>query len=422
MPGLTHPDMMKNLGFFTLALLAVMVIVSSCTKNESDREMSKVIKIGALLPLTGSGLSTGESVNAALSIALEDVNAYLAEMRPECRIELTIRDTESDTLTTVQEYNSLKAAGIQTIIGPCISANLAAVKPLADRDGIMLVSPVSVASSLSLPGDNVFRLVPDVVSQAEAMAALLNDDEIQVVLPVVRDDLWGHDLLDALTQQFLLCRKGVVTPILYDPAATDFTTVAASLSEMVGVLRQTYTENQIGIYMLAFNEGTQLLHAVSSDSGLSAVRWYGNSGFAENKTVLYDLTAAAFAMHTGLANPSFGYNPDARSKWGPIVEELQTELGRKPEIYALAAYDALWIITLAYLSTSETSSVESLKKAFVLRADDYFGATGWTTLNENGDRAVATYDFWGIRWITNDYVWTTVARYNNATKELIRLR
>jgi branched-chain amino acid transport system substrate-binding protein len=411
--------MFKYNKIFSAIFLALSLIIASC--NDEDNENNdRIIKIGVLLPLTGQGSSTGESVKAAIEIALADINEYLADVNPGCQVLLVVGDTESDSLTTIQKYSSLKEQGIRCIVGPCISSNVAAVKPYADQDGILVVSPASVASSLSLPGDNVFRLVPDMAGQAEAMTALLNDDGIDMVLPVVRDDIWGHDLLEATTQQFLSVRKGVVAPILYPPSTTDFTSVITTLTEMTGILLNTDPADRIGIYMLSYNEGTEILRLASTEPLLDSVRWYGNTAYAENKTLPGNPFAAPFARSTSLANPAFGYDPAARSKWEPLLEELQNELGRKPEIYALAAYDALWLVTLTYLSTGEDPDIASLKKAFTLQADAYFGTTGWTSLNANGDRAFSTYDFWGIDWITNDWVWIVVARYENATKDLFR--
>jgi branched-chain amino acid transport system substrate-binding protein len=99
---------------------------------------------------------------------------------------------------------------------------------------------------------------------------------------------------------------------------------------------------------------------------------------------------------------------------------LRAELGREPEIYSLVAYDALWLATLTYLGTGEGPDITSLKEAFMVQANNYYGATGWTTLNDAGDRTLATYDFWGITWQENVPAWDVVASYNNATKVLVR--
>lgn len=411
--------MFKKFRFLFFPFLALVMFISSCTDDDTD-DTTRTIKIGVLVPLAGEGSSTGESVNAALETALVDINNYLADVKSGCQVQLVVGDTESDSLTTIQRYTDLKDQGIRCIIGPCISANVAAVRDLAGQDDMLIISPASVASSLSLPDDNVFRLVPDMAGQGEAMTALLNDDGIEVILPVVRDDLWGHDLLQATSQQFLLSRKTVAEAITYPVSTSDFSPVITSLTEKLDQLLETYAPEKTGIYMLSYNEGTAIMHLASATASLGTVRWYGSSAYAENKTLPPDWDAAAFAQNTQLTNPAFGYDPASSDKWEPLLAMLEAELGRKPEIYALAAYDALWLATYSYLSAGVDANVATLKKALNTQAGMYFGATGRTTLNANGDRAFSTYDFWGIHWITNDWLWAIVARYNNATGELVR--
>ncbi len=401
-----------------LILIILTVFMISCQKNDEDP--GQVIRIGVLLPLTGTGASTGESSNAAIEIAVQDISQYLKEVNPDFQVQLTIEDTQSDPVAAIDKFTALTDKGIRCIIGPYISSEVDAIKSFADENGILIVSPASVATSLSIPGDNIFRLVPDMTGQSEAMAALLSDDHIEVLVPVVRDDLWGHELLESTTQQFLQGRKEVIEAIIYPPTTTDFTEVVGSLSNKVNDALKKYTAEEIGIYLLCYDEGTVIMNLASYENKFAGVRWYGNTAYAENKTLPADPAAAAFAMTTSLACPVFGYDPTARSKWEPLLTELQNELGRKPEIYAFTTYDALWLMTLTWQSAGGNADIASLKKAFKAQSDHYFGATGWTSLNEAGDRAVSIYDFWGIRWIMNDFVWTVVARYNNATKELDR--
>jgi branched-chain amino acid transport system substrate-binding protein len=415
----TQFPMAGLLKYLCLILMAFSFIFVSCNDDDTD-EINRTIRAGVLLPLTGSASSTGESSQAAIEMALIDINDYLEDIHSGCKLELVLADTQSDSLITIQRYTELKQQGVQCIVGPFTSTNVAAVKPLADQDGILIVSPASVASSISLPGDNVFRLVPDMAGQGEAVTALLNDDGIGILVPVVRDDLWGHDLLQSTTQHFTGNRGEVMEAVVYSPSTTDYGPIIASLAAKVEQALAQYPAEKVGVYMLSYNEATEILHLASAVNSLGSVRWYGNTAYAENKTLPADPAAASFARNTHLSNPAFGYDPAARIKWEPLLEELIGELGRKPEIYALAAYDALWLVTLTYLATGEAPDIASLKKAFNSQADTYFGVTGWTTLNANGDRAFSTYDFWGVDWITNDWIWITVARYNNATKELVR--
>jgi branched-chain amino acid transport system substrate-binding protein len=399
-------------------LILILITLLSCDKKDSEE--NKIVTIGVLIGQTGSAASSGESTNAALAIALQDINRYLGDAGSDYRLEIRIKDTQTDTLVCIQKYNELKNEGVKLIIGPYSSAEVKALKPLADRDGILIISPSSVATSLAVAGDNVFRLAPNDLGQGEAMTALLLDDGIEVIVPVVRDDLWGNELLAATSDQFMHSFKEVVEPVKYTPGTTDFTAVITSLVSNMNTVLSVYSPDKAGVYLISFGEGTDIMRAASSKEPLKAIRWYGSSAYAENKSLIQDEMTSMFAMERQLVCPIFGYDPNARSKWEPLINELQTGLSRKPEIYALVAYDALWLAIFTYLSTGDEPDIMSLKETFTLQANNYYGVTGWTTLNNAGDRALATYDFWGIEWELNTPLWAIKASYNNATKELVR--
>ncbi len=414
---------MKNLllkAIITLFLL--FVVFTSCNKKCDNVTVTPVkVTIGMMLPLTGAGSSNGESTKAAVDIALEDINHYLADIGSALNITLDIQDTQTDSLIAKEKLADMKAKGVQLVIGPYSSAEVAAIKDDADQNGMLIVSPSSVATSLAIPGDNIFRLVPADINQGEAMTAMLMDDNIELLIPIVRDDIWGNELLKTISQQFNEAGGAIEFPIKYSTTTQDYTSYINQLRSKVSFALLQLPAEKIGVYMVSFGEGTDILKLASADTVLGQVRWYGSSAYAENKSLPQDLTAAAFAAIQGLPCPIFGYDETARDKWQPLVERIQAEIGRKPEIYAIAAYDALWLAALTYLKTGVKVDINTLKNVFMFEADNYFGATGRTSLNAAGDRAFATYDFWGIKLFLNEFNWFVVAKYNNATGELVRL-
>jgi branched-chain amino acid transport system substrate-binding protein len=127
-----------------------------------------------------------------------------------------------------------------------------------------------------------------------------------------------------------------------------------------------------------------------------------------------------FAAERGLACPSFGFDQNAKPSWEPLLFELENVLGRVPDIYAFITYDACWLVTLTYLQMDTDAHIQLFKDEFVFQAGHYYGVSGWTELNEAGDRAWATYDFWGVAGDSSTPFWHVVARYNNANNSLER--
>lgn len=413
--------MRNSLIILVTIFLLFTVFVSSCKKEKVIDETEKTeIIIGLLIPETGAGASTGESMNAAISIALDDIKQYLADIGSNKTIKLIIEDTQTDTIVALQKLITLKEKGVQLVVGPYSSASVNAVKNYADQNEMLIISTSSVAPSLAVPGDNIYRLVPNDNSQGEAITALLNNDSIELLIPIVRDDLWGNELLATTSHHFTNSKGSVAEAVKYPGSTQNFSSFIYELNNKVIDALSQYPNNKIGIYMVSFGEGTEILNRAWSETGLQFVRWYGSSAYAENSSLPLDTMAAGFAFDHGLPCPIFGYNDAAEDKWQPLIDKIEAQIGRKPEIYALVSYDALWLATLTYLTSGLNVNIDKLITTFEYEANNYFGVTGRTSLNAAGDRAFATYDFWGIKNNSNDYNWQLVAKYNNANGELTR--
>jgi len=410
--------------FYLIRLCFVLAVasflLSACKKDEEEPE-EKNIKIGALLSMTGAGSSTGESTQVALNLAVTDINEYFLERNSDKTVSIIVEDSQTDTAVALQKVTSFYDQGIQTVIGPYSSASVAAVKDYVDQNDMVVISPSSVASSLAIPQDHVFRLVPADFNQGEAMAALLDDDTTRILVPIVRDDLWGSELLEATTNFFSESSGGMMANAVKYPVNTnDFSQYITELENRVQETFANYETDEVGVYMICFGEGTDIVNAAFGFSALSQVRWYGSSAYSENESLTSDPGAAAFAFAHGLVCPIMGLDPASKSKWEPLQTRIENEIGRKPEIYALCAYDALWLAALTYFGTGYPIEVDQFIYSFERQANDYFGATGWTTLNSSGDREFATYDFWGIIQNGSDFEWEVRARYDNNTKVLTR--
>jgi branched-chain amino acid transport system substrate-binding protein len=387
---------------------------------KDDEESQQPIKIGVLLSLSGTGSSTGESCAVAMDLAREDILHYFQSIGLQEELELYPEDSQTDPVVALQKITRLNGLGCSVVVGPYSSAEVLAVKDYCDQNGIIAISPSSVAISLGIAGDNIYRMVPDDRNQAKAMVEMLKDDKKKHLVAIVRDDLWARELVTATGDSFV-DGGGSLDAIFYYPTSNvDFSSIVEQLSDALGSLLVTYPAEDCGVYMLSFKEGTDILKHASSNVILQQVNWYGGSAYAENSTLPSDFSAAAFAATQKLACPIFGIDESLADKWEPVVERMKTILGRNPEIYALAVYDAIWLSVLSYLSLEDRQDRAKFKVAFEFQCNNYIGISGRTTLNEAGDRAFAIYDFWGVRLFLNEFSWFRTASYNNATGELIR--
>jgi len=405
-----------------LLIIQVFLLITGCKKSTVYSPVApNAIHIGALLSISGTGYSNGESSKVSLELARQDIEAYLRESGIDMKVIVVMADTKTDTAEALKQLQKLFDQGIRMVIGPYSSAEVAALKPFVDAHGMILVSPSSVAASLAIAGDNVFRFVSSDILQGKAMSKMLTEDNMKVMVPVIRNDVWGNDLLNATKADFIQQGGIVHDPVKFDPKTTDFTDFLTLLEANVNEEISQHNPNEVAVYMLSFAEGGQLLRQASGFPGLNSIYWYGSSAFAQNASLLNDTVAALFAYTHGLPCPVFGLDETFRDKWQPLQERIRSRIGRNPDVYAFTAYDALWVGVLSQITAGPYCTFEQLKTAFIHQADQFSGTSGNTTLDVNGDRAIGNYDFWAVKCELGGYYWKRVAQYNSATGMIIRI-
>jgi len=321
---------------------------------------------------------------------------------------LIVEDTKTNPQVALEKLGELAEEGVRVVIGPSSSAEVEAVKEYADENGILIISYSSTAPSLAIPGDNVFRFVPDDTHQAEAIARLMWEEGCRAVIAIWRGDAWGNDLSKATRSSFEELGGTVVDGIRYSPTPKDFSAELESLNSKVSQAIAQYGVDSVAVHLIAFKEVEHIFTQAQKYPVLSTVKWYGSDGTAVNKVLISNEQAAQFAVRTGFPNPIVSEVMAEKSKL--IKEQIRRGIKRDPNIYSLVAYDVLWITTKAYLATGRKTP-DALKTALREEAKHYTGITGWTFLNEAGDRKFGNYDFWAVKEEHGAFQWKRVAIY-----------
>jgi branched-chain amino acid transport system substrate-binding protein len=109
-------------------------------------------------------------------------------------------------------------------------------KPYADAHNILVISRGSTASSLAIPGDNIFRFCPNDMREAEAIVALMWHDGIRTIVPLWRNDAGNNGLHDSVQAAFQNVGGAVTSGYRYEPTTTDFSTATAFIASQVANL------------------------------------------------------------------------------------------------------------------------------------------------------------------------------------------
>lgn len=401
---------MKRIRVLLISILLIASTGLGCVGlSEEASPESGDITIGALLPLTGNLESIGQASQTALEESQEDVNGYFSGLGSEKNVEIVVKDTKSDPETALEKLRELDEMGIKIVIGPQASEEAEAVLEYATENGIVLISTASTAPSLAIPDDNLYRFVPDDTNQGAVLATLMGEDNVTAVVPVYRDDVWGSGLTDEVKKNFEDRNGTFLEGVVYDADNENLSTEIEKLNDEVTSATTEYGNENVAVFLASYSEATEIFSLAQDYSALSDIKWYGSDGIALNEELIRDNDSAAFAAEANIMTPIYGYEEE-NDRYMAIESRVEEKLGRLPETYALAAYDALWIATFVDLD-SVPESDESIRLAMNTLTDTYFGVTGWTKLDENGDRENWDYDIWTISETDSGHQWERAARY-----------
>jgi branched-chain amino acid transport system substrate-binding protein len=378
--------------------------------NDDSR---KKFVVGAILPLTGSFSSIGKSVKVALEKAEYDVNKHFEDINSSSHFNLLMANSKSSPEDSLEAIKQLHSFGAKIIVGPAFGATVNATKEYADANNIILISYSSTSSSLSIEGDNLFRLVPDDTNQGKIVAERMIKDGIKVIVPIWRGGLYGSDLYKSTTSYFEKLGGEVEEGINYKPYTGKFATSLhrinflmwnqelEKLNAIVSDAVKKYGANSVGVYVISFDEITPILIQSTLYENLGKVRWYGADKIAQNHQITKNVDSALFAMKTNLSNPLYSIDSESK-KLHDLKEILEKQLDEVSSItYPALAYDSYWIAALSLdknnttYNNSNENLTKSLKEIIVETAESFDdGISGKIKLNKAGDRIGGNYDFW----------------------------
>ena len=371
--------------------------------DPSDKDQ---ITIGGIVPLTGDASLHGQQLKAAMKHAEAKFNQYLEENNIGWNLDVVVADSQTIPDVALDHLARQHADGISAVVGPYSSAELAVMKDYADSNEMIIMSPSSSAPSLAIPGDNVFRLIPDDTQNGHVFAKLFEAAEMETVIPIWRGDIWGDGLVGVARESFAELGGSMDDGVRYDPDTTDFSADVAALSDIVRRHMDAEDDRKIGVLVLSFQEVVPLIQAALLHDNLDDVVWFGSSTPANDE--LIDPAVIEFVHAVQISSPRYELVPN------PTLDELNAVVsettGQVPLVYVAGAYDAVWILGLSILE-SGSAETGAVLEAMPGVLDGYDGALGQVSLNEAGDLATISYGIYQFE----DSVWQSVGTYDGTT-------
>lgn len=166
-------------------------------RKTGGETVASVLRVGAVLPLTGIDADAGLGVYRGIKYAQLIAGANSSGPK----IELVVRDSESSLLRGLKvTQDLLDDPALIAIVGEVDNATTAAMAALANARGVPFLAPVATETGIGALGENVFQLNADRERKSKALAEYaykyLNARTFVTVAP--QDD-YGQQMADAFS-------------------------------------------------------------------------------------------------------------------------------------------------------------------------------------------------------------------------------
>ena len=378
---------------------ASALVLTGCAAPAADTETSAgpreplTLKIGTILPQSGTLAFLGPPEEAGVALAVKEVN----EADLGITVEVEYRDSgDTTTDTATVSVTDLLSLGVSAIVGAASSGVSKTVIDQITGAGVVQFSPANTSIDFTDYADDglYWRTAPSDVLQGEVLGNLIAEDGIEALGIIELNDSYGTGLAAKLTETYEAAGGSVVAESLFNTGDTVFTT---QISEVLAA-------NPDGIALVTFDEAKVIVPA------LRGAGYAGPLYFVDGNLADYTADFAAGALTgskgtlPGLDTATLGDFTDRLLEIDPSLTDFS---------YAAESYDAVVLLALAALAANSTDGADIASKLqevsggtgdgdkatdFASAAQiiidggvvDYDGYSGPVTFDENGDPTEAT--------------------------------
>jgi branched-chain amino acid transport system substrate-binding protein len=351
------------------------------------------LKIGTLLPQTGSLAVLGPPEFAGVDLAIKDINDAGGVNGTQVeKVDSDSGDTSTDTAS--QSTDRLLSNNVDAIIGAASSSVSLSVIDKIVGSGVVQVSPANTSDEFTTYDDKglYFRTAPPDVLQGRVLGDLILADGNASVGIMALQDSYGTGLADNATKSIEAGGGQVVETVVYDPKA-------ASFSTEVGKMKAADPE---AIAVIAFDETKKIVpELVKQGIGPDTKKIYFVDGNLANYDKDFDqgtLEGVKGTLPGVVADDSFKTRLE---EVAPGLDEFA---------YAAESYDATILVALAAQAAGDDSgesiaskmqdvsaggtACTSFADCLALLEDgediDYNGVSGPVEFNDAGDPSQAS--------------------------------
>lgn len=397
--------LLAGIALLSASALALAGCAGSDTPESSQPANSKpaaadlTLKLGSLLPSTGTLAFLGAPMKAGVQLAVSEINDADAGIT----VDLTSEDEgDLDNKAYETSITNLQSAGITAMVG---AASSGVTKLILDGNagaGILTVSPSNTSAEFTGINPMYFRTAPSDNLQGEVLANQIAEDGHSSLGIIYQNDPYGKGLFQSIKKTFEGTGGTVVAQASYNQSDGQFNAQVQTIA----------AENPDAVAIVSYDQFATIAPLLANAGVDTSALYLVDGNLKDWPKLNVDLTGSK-GTRAGAVLPD-SFLDDLNAVW--------TADGNKPidaVTYSAEAYDAATLIGLAALKARSvagkdiaaqmievsggsgdgqkcTSFAECAKIINDGGTADYDGYSGEITFNKDHDpegAAIGVYEF-----------------------------
>lgn len=317
-------------------------VLAGCEKRTTEP-----IKVGALLPMTGSGSVYGTYAHNGIDIAVDEVNKQGGVNGTP--LQVVYEDSQSQASTGVNAYQKLVAVDHVPAVLTEFSPVVMACGPIASRTRTVLLNAGAQNPLIRKLGPYVFSAIPDANEEAVTMArfAYRKLGLRNIATFAISTDT-GVASTQVFTAEFQRLGGRIAASDEHPQGTTD---VRAKLTKLAA----THPD---AIYMVSLARESGVILAQASQLGIKT-QWLSYTSFQSP-----DVVKVAGAGAEGVLYTYPRFDPEHGGDGKQFATKYRERYHTEPEVYAATFYDSMRLLASSMNSGKDGPAIQAaLKKA-----------------------------------------------------------
>ena len=350
---------------FLAVMLVAFAAMAVCFAGGSSESAAGEVRIGFIGPLTGDYANYGTLCKQAVEMAVEEQNAKGGING--VAVKLYAEDSEGDSQKAIAAFDKLTNTDkVSAIVGPVLTGETFAVAPVAQANGVVLITPSASHKDITAEGDCIYRTTPSDglqgVVAGKYFSQVLGYKKLAVLY--AKND-YSQGLYESMSESFEQEGGQIVATATFMVGDKDFKTQLTQLkntdAEAIYIPDYTAEMAQILEQAAQLQVGKPFLSC---------------DGFLNEE--IYDLA--------GDYTDGVIYTASAKVEESSVAADFKAKYTEKygvaPDSFATNAYDAAYILfsVIGKVGTDKSAIKNGMKEV-----KDFVGVNGVINFDEQGD-------------------------------------